>query len=166
MGLFSGVANAEVTGGGVYFLPGKYRVEIEAVKTVKSSKNGKAYWVNECLILESNCPERPAGTNASQVIEIGNVMGPINIKAFVAAATGIDPTADDVNDLLIAEWEALTEVQMNIEEICEYVCDEEENPLQGLIMDLTTANVKTKKNTDFTKHFWKLAPDQENEEEA
>lgn len=156
MGLFSKVADADVTGGGVYFEPGQYRVEIEAVKTVRSQRNNHDYWIVECLIKDSDVESRPAGSRASQVVDIGNVMGPVNIKAFVAAASGIDPEDDEINEKLIAAWEELTGQELSIEEICELVCDEKENPLGGLELDLECRTIKTRaKGTDFTKHFWR-----------
>ena len=154
MGLFSNVAEADVTGGGVYFLPGQYTVRIEGVKTVRSQKNRKDYWIVETTILESSNPERPSNSHASQVVDIGNVMGPVNIKAFVAAASGLDATQADVNDRLIDTWEELAGSRMSIEEICELCCDEDTNPLGGLVMPLECQNIKTRGGGDFTKHFW------------
>lgn len=165
MGLFSAVAGAEVTGGGVYFLPGNYVVEVDCVKTVRSQKNGKDFWVVECTIIESDNEDRPPKSHASQVVEIAHIMGPINIKAFVAAASGIDPTDEEVNEKLTAVWEDLTEQELSIEQICELICDEsdEGNPLQGLRMMLECRNIKTKAKTDFTKHFWSPMPDEDDE---
>lgn len=155
MGIFSKVQESKVSGGGVYFLPGVYRVEIENVKAIQSRRNNKDYFIIECRILESSNEDRPAGTSASQAIDITNVMGPVNIKAFIAAASGITPTADDVNEQLIAFWEEATDVELSIEEICELVCDEDENPLQGLEMDLECVLEKTRNTgSDFTKHYW------------
>lgn len=155
MGLFSSVEQADVTGGGVYFLPGEYVVEIDKVKTVRSQRNNKDYWIVETTILESDNEERPADSHASQVVDISNIMGPVNIKAFVAAASGIDPQDPEVNEKLVATWEELTEQELSIEQICELICDEDENPLQGLKLHLECRNIKTRSTgNDFTKHFW------------
>ena len=48
-----------------------------------------------------------------------------------------------------------------IEQICELICDEEENPLQGMKLNLECSNIKTKKGGDFTKHFWNPIEEEE-----
>lgn len=154
MGMFDSVASAEVTGGGVYFLPGKYRVRVAQVKAQRSQRSGKDFFVVECEILTSDNPERKAGSKASQVVDIGNVMGPVNIKAFVAAASGHAPDSEGLNEALIETWGALTGTHLNVSQICERVVAAD-NPLEGVEINLECANIKTRgTGKDFTKHFW------------
>lgn len=152
MGLFSSVANAQVSQGGIYFLPGKYRIKIVAAKVVRSHKN-KDFFVGECEILESNVSKLPVGTRASQVIDISNLMGPGNIKAFVAAASGVNPSDGDINEQLVAKWLELTGEEMDIEQICERVVMED-NPLADIEMLLTVVEITTKDGRPFNKHTW------------
>lgn len=156
MGLFSEVEKADITSGGVYFLPGKYRVRVDGVKTVRSSRNRKDYFVIECEILASDNDERKVGTHASQVIDISQIMGPVNIKAFVAAASGIDHNdVDDLNAALVEKWYELTDQEMTIEQICETVVDEDVQPLVGIELDLECHTITTRaERKPFTKHVW------------
>lgn len=137
MGMFSAVQGASVNGGGVYFKAGRYKVEILAVKAILSRKNENLFVV-ETEIKESDCAELRPNTKCSQVINLSkHDSAPGNIKAFVAAALDISPTAEDVN------WE----------ELCDAACTEA-NPLKGTMMNLICATTKTKANTDFTLHQW------------
>lgn len=153
MGLFADVEDAEVSQGGVYFLPGLYINEISKCKTQRSQRNNKDYFIVECMIKQSTCEELPAGRKASQVIDINNIMGPPNIKAFVAAASGLDPVAPNINELLIDTWKGLTQTHMTIEQICERVVAAD-NPLEGIELFLEATLIKTRAGNPFTKHFW------------
>lgn len=154
MGLFGSVKQAKVNGGGVYFLPGLYKVKIDKVRVQRSAKNGKDYWIVETTILESNNPDRAVGSHCSQVVEIGHMMGPVHIKAFVCAVSGVDAQDEDANDRVEAKWAEMTDQTLDFEQICEMIADESTNPLEGLEMNLECSNVKTRAKTDFTKHFW------------
>lgn len=159
MGLFANVADAEVSQGGVYFRPGLYVVEVKQVKTQRSSRNNKDYFIVECEVQQSTCDELEAGRKASQVIDINNIMGPPNIKAFVAAASGIDPAAPDVNSQLQAVWAELTGAELSIEEICERAVAND-NPLEGVEMFLEATEIRTRAGNPFTKHFWSPLTDE------
>jgi len=156
MGLFSGVGQAKVTQGGIYFEPGNYLVEIQRVCAIRSQKDRKDYFIVEAKILESDCPTRKPGTVASQAIDISNVMGPVNIKAFLAAAMGIDPADQDaVEEALGVELDARGKVAKDKgEEAAEYATSEE-NPLEGLKLRLNCAEIRTQKGNPFTKHNWR-----------
>lgn len=145
MGMFASIDKAKVSGGGVYFLPGKYVVEIERCFTLKSRKNAHLAIV-ECLIKESDNPARSAGTRASWVSNLDGqdaAMG--NIKAFLAIANGLDTT----DEKLIDE---------NVDEAMAAYCfgESNENPLAGYTMSLQCTTVKTRAGNDFTKHMWSL----------
>lgn len=158
MGMFSKVNDAEVTQGGVYFKPGKYRVKITAVKTVQSAKNSRDYFCVECSVVESNVPGLEAGARASQVIDISNIMGPPNIKAFVAAASGVNPTAEDVDAQTAKVWADIADwgAPWNFEKICEYAVGEDQ-PFADVELDLECRQITTRAGNPFTKHFWNVA---------
>lgn len=163
MGLFANVQEAEISQGGVYFEPGLYMVRVALVKTQRSQRNSRDYFISEHEILHSNNPKLTAGRKASQVIDISNVMGPSNIKAFVAAASGVDPSAPDVNDQLARVWADIVERELTIEEICEFVVGGD-NPLEGVTLFLEATEIRTRAGNPFTKHFWHPVTD-ENEAE-
>lgn len=153
MSIFRGLDKAEVTGGSQYFLPGSYRVKVEAAKIIQSKKSGSAFFVIECEVLESDNSERRPGTRCSQTIKMGEVMSLPNVKKFIAAATGCDPTAKDVNERVCATFSDATGRRMSIEDVAEYVVSDE-NPLGEVEMVLNCYEIETKRGTPFTKHDW------------
>jgi hypothetical protein len=140
MSLFRGVEDAQVGGGGIYFLPGLYEVEIEKVFTMRSRKDDDLFIV-ETKILKSDNPERKVGTSCSWVVNLKQDAALGNIKAFIGAANGIEGT----------EKERLNEEIT--EAVCEFVCGED-NPLAGVRLGLQCTNILTKAKKDFTKHWW------------
>jgi hypothetical protein len=142
-GLFSGVKDAKVGQGGLYYLDGQYKVEIERVFTMKSRKREDLFIV-ETKILESSNAKRPEGMRPSWVVNLKQDAALGNIKGFVAAANGIDPA--DVE-----------QVDANVdEEACEFACSKE-NPLKGVVLNLECVTVKTREGGDFTLHKWSPA---------
>lgn len=140
MGLFDEIGSAKVNQGGVYFLPGIYRCEIVKVFTLKTRKREDVFIV-ECEIKESNNEERKPGGRASWVVNLKHDAALGNIKGFVAAANGIDPTNEaEVNEEVTAE-------------AVELVCSDD-NPLEGVEVMLEATNIKTRDNRDFTLHQW------------
>lgn len=143
MGLFSGIEEAKVGAGGVYFLEGNYKVEVVKVFAMKSRKKDDLFIV-ETKILDSDNPKRKAGTSCSWVVNLKQEAALGNIKGFIAAANEIDPAdADKVNE------------EVN-EEAVEFACSEA-NPLVGVLLDLECVEIKTRANKDFTLHKWSPA---------
>jgi hypothetical protein len=155
MGLFSGAGGASISQGGVYFEPGRYKVKVKKTAAQRSQKNGKNYFIVEAEILESDNPKRKPGSTASQVIDIGNIMGFPNIKAYLAAANGIDPTdTAAVDEALGTVTDDRGKVTRDLcEEAAEYAVSED-NPLEGTILDLECVEILTKDKRPFTKHIW------------
>ena len=162
-GKFKGITDAKVFKGGQYFKEGLYKVKILAVKWVESARDKSEYFVIETEVLESSNPEIAVGSERSQVIDYGQTMGLPNIKAFVAAASGIDPYAsDNLNDEVVDFWSKLTGQHIDFEDIVEMLI--KENPLEGEVMDLECTEIITKeKKQPFTKHSW-FARDTSNDE--
>lgn len=136
MGIFSSVSTANPNGGGVYFLPGTYKVKLAAVKSIVSRAKDNCF-VIEAEILESNVPERQPGTKASQVINMKHDSAPGNIRSFIAAALNVDfkQVGEDEAELAVSDLQ----------------------PLSGTEMYLTAVMTTTKKNTPFTLHQWSFA---------
>jgi hypothetical protein len=140
MGLFSGIGEAQVGQGGVYFLPGEYVVEVVKCFTMRSRKREDLFIV-ECLIKESDNNERRAGSKASWVVNFKQDAALGNIKAFVAACSGISPSNQKAVDEQVDE------------ESCEYAVDDD-NPLAGTMLRLSAVNKITRAGNDFTLHLW------------
>ena len=140
MGVFTGIEDAKVGAGGVYFLEGLYKVEIKKVLTLLSRKKEQLFIV-EAAILESDNPNRKKGTGASWVVNLKQDAALGNIKGFLRAANGEDPHDEDV---------------VVTEEEVEFACSEE-NPLAGVVMGLECVATKTRAGGDFTLHKWQRA---------
>ena len=156
MGAFSKINETKVFGGGQYFEPGHYRVKIKDTKMVDSSQTpGKQFVVIETEVLESDCEKIPAGSERSQVIPLGEQMSLSNVKAFVAAASGVEPLDDDINVKVEKFWTEVLGESTNFEQICDLIFESGQNPLGDEIMDLECTEIITKKNKQpFTKHHW------------
>jgi hypothetical protein len=141
MGLFSEIAKAQVNLGGNYLKPpGKYLLYIEACKTPSNRKN-KDYYVVEFSILQCNNPACPAGMRASWTANLSDHDAALgNVKGFLAAALGV--TFEQID-------ESGAEASVSAE-----------NPLRGRLIYADVTNVKTKANTDFSKHIWTPVPDE------
>lgn len=149
MGRFSNLAHIKTNQGGLYFLPGNYVVDLEAVKFMRSRKGVEMFIIETCVV-ESDVAERGPGSRPSQVIAIkeeilATCMG--NIKHFAATVLGIegDPDAYVPDDG--------TSVEDFWDEALEYIISAY-NPLKGMRLRLNCTNIKTREGRDFTKHLW------------
>ncbi len=146
MGLFAGIGEAEVGGGGVYFLAGIYKVELVKV-FAKKSRKGDDLFIVETKILESDNEERAVGSSCSWVVSLKHDAALGNIKGFIAAANGIDPgDKDQVN------------AEVN-EDAVEMACSSD-NPLEGTVLPLECNQIKTRAGGDFTLHIWSVCEEQ------
>ncbi len=147
MGLFGQtVAGAQASEGGVWWLPGKYLVQIDACKLITSRKK-ELLFIVEADNLESNNPQRPVGQRCSWIVKVGSDAGPGNIKQFIAAVC--NEKVDEIT-----------------EEVADLVVDEKQNPLNGRLVYLDAVIIQTKAGADFTKHRWQTAPDSVQEKAA
>jgi hypothetical protein len=151
MGLFGGIKDAKYSEGGVYIVPGVYRLQVVACKQIRTRTQKDAF-VAEFKVLESSTPERPPGSAVSWMLTFDKEPAMGNLKQFLGVALKhINP--------------AVTEDQID-ESVCEYVVSAA-NPLGGIaanpaavpptpaitpvIVRCSAANTKTKANRDFTK---------------
>jgi hypothetical protein len=146
--MFGGIGQATIGQGGVYFLPGKYEVEVVAVKMIETRKKEDMFIV-ECLINESDNPERRVGTKAAYCCNRKHDSFLGNVKAFLAACNGADPE----NEAQVAEV-FMENGRDTTQDVADFAIDEKENPLAGTKLGLTCVNKKTRTGGDFTLHFW------------
>lgn len=160
MSLFDGIKDAKVSKSGQWFEEGRYKVKIKAVKVQTSQMNaGKQMFIVETEVLESDCPTITPGMERSQIIKMGEVMTFPNIKAFIAAASGVDPNSENINDEVEAYWQKTIGEFTPFEKLVENIVSSA-NPLENLVMDLECKVITTKEEKKpFTKHFWQPRQD-------
>lgn len=134
MGVFGGIAGAKYSEGGVYLKPGVFRLEILAVKYIKTAPHSgsKDAFVVEFKVIESSNPDLLPGSLPSWMVTLDKAPALGNIKQFLTTAV------EDATD------EAITEAAV------EYVVSPAQ-PLKGVIVRASAVNIKTKANRDFTK---------------
>jgi hypothetical protein len=149
MGLFSDnrISTVQPSSGGLYLLPGTYLLEIQRCKEDKHRAHGKAYFVAEFTIIESDNPERKPGTPVSFMVipdkfpdlALGNIKGFLQTAAASKLLEqGVDKKAGEivVNDAFANEMTGET------------------NPLAGTKVRCFAFNKPTKAGTPFTHHRW------------
>lgn len=151
MGIFGGIKEARYSEGGVYLLPGVYRLQVVVCKQLRTRTQKDAVVV-EFKVLESSTPERPVGSSVSWMLTFDKEPAMGNFKQFLGVALKwINPAATE---------------DMIDESVCEYASGPA-NPLGGIaanptatpptpaitpvIIRCSAANTKTKANRDFTK---------------
>jgi hypothetical protein len=140
--LFDGIEDAQVSGGGIYFLVGNYRVEILKVFTLVSRKKEDMVIV-ECKIHSSTNPARPAGSRASWVVNFKQDAALGNIKGFAqsCAKTNLPKPAPGEPEPVITKADMAFIVS-------------KDNPLAGTVLDLQCTNIETRAKSEFTLHTW------------
>lgn len=143
---FAGAGEAELSDRGVYLEPGGTYL-LEVVKTIfkVTRKSGDAFIV-EFKVLESDHPKHRVGSKATwfQSLKDKSVALPA-LKDFALKLFQIDdPRSDDPT---------VVEFISNMDEMLMEAC-EQETPLAGYKIRVTTEAVVTKKGLDFTRHNW------------
>lgn len=131
-----------------YFLPGKYKVQIDVVHIHKKLLGGHLFLV-ETVVLESDNPEIEKGERRNWAQPFEMVAAMPRIKCFVGAAHGYCPkrNLDGLNKFVTKA-------------ICDHAVSPE-NPLAGVVMNLECHNKKSMRTgKDFTVHMW--LPGEEN----
>lgn len=160
MSRWEGLSESKVSKTGSYMQPGKYRVKINAVKWIKGQL-GKEFFVVEMVVLQSNNPDIPVHSERSWVVsmEASNVMRWPNVKAFIAAASGVDGTLDNATALIEEVWSKLDPEGrvLTLDQIMDEFIIGEANALRDLEMNLECVQVTKKDGDPFTKHNWQPA---------
>lgn len=89
---FSGLDTAMPEGQrGEFFEEGSFHVRIEKT-TLITSRKGKTLYTIETEVIASDCPEQPAGTRCTAMVDMSNKdMRDKNLLNFLAAVMGYDP---------------------------------------------------------------------------
>lgn len=154
MGLFNGIADAEIFERGTYFSPGfDGVVKVEKVIAKRTRASGDAFIV-EMRVVDGGTDSDPNGSKRSwfQKMIDSDIAFPA-IKAWAAACAGYAPNEKDAIE---------TEVAPALEDALEAaVTNPGDNDFVGAFLHLTTTQVKTKNDRDFTRHDWAPATDPE-----
>jgi len=156
---FKGTGESKVSKTGNYFEEGRYKVKIKAAKFLLSQEDRTPFFIIETQVLESTSDKIKPGSERSQVIDMSNVMGQPNAKAFVAAVSGVDPSDEEAAALTCAYWKKKLGMDLTFDQICE-LCVKDENPLENVVMELECFVRRNKKARPdgtfgtFTKHNW------------
>lgn len=156
MGIYSDIGTAKGTEGGVYFLPGIFRAQIQRCKQTETRK-GKPFFVAEFKILQSNNPGRAVGSSVSFMVTFdlgdkemfrlqqGNVADfmRVGLAAYAKQKEGVTIKPEEVP----------------LDEATADKISNQENMLVGTIVDVEAFNKPTKAGTDFTHHRWKVPED-------
>ena len=150
MGFFDKARDAKVSERGTYFEPGSFRVKVRNCKTFTDRKSID-YFVVELEVMKSSNQEDPIGQVRTWMQKTTGVeLAFANIKAFAAAASGIDLRAVPKH-----EEDA---VGAEIVKILELSCEDGHLNGKELLLDVKTIITKDKKQ-EFNVHSWSATPE-------
>lgn len=92
MGIFGGIKDAQYSDGGVYILPGVFRVKITKV-LYKKTRKGQDAFIVEMEVVESTRQDRPVGSTMSWMVTLDKEPALGNIKQFLAETAEADMSA-------------------------------------------------------------------------
>lgn len=89
------IDDASMTQGGVYLLPGEYKLKVREVKNGTAQSQGWDFFLAEVEVVESNNPDRPQGAVCEWMVAFKNAQYQdtylANVKNFLwAAFNGFD----------------------------------------------------------------------------
>lgn len=134
MGLFGKINEAKYSEGGIYILPGVYRLRVDTVKAIRT-RTAKDAFVVEVTIMESTNKDRLPGSACTWMVTLDKEPALGNIKQFISVAAPCE--MDQVTE---AVAEAVT-----VEK------GENAQPLKGRIVRCSAVEIMTKANRPFTK---------------
>jgi hypothetical protein len=136
---FAKVGDADARLNSVYPVAGVYPVlQVDAMKMITSRK-GDDVFIAEFDVLESLCPDRPAGTRMSWAVNFRHDAAAGNVKSFIAAVMNSDASEVDA-------------------ESARYACSPE-NPCSGRLVRLEATETITKSGSPFTVCSFRPIPD-------
>lgn len=151
MGLFSGIADAQISERGKFFVPGFMgRLRVKRTLWRDTVKSGAAFIV-EFEVLESNVAEHPVGSGGTwfQKMSDKTVAYPA-IKAFAVAAFGYDRSDREGIE---------RDISPNLDDVITHaVKNPDDNEFSNCEVLLETYSKKTQKGLDFTQHVWSPSP--------
>lgn len=140
-GMFSGMGETDPSVGGIYITEGNYTdIEILAVKTINTRKNGRAFCIETMVHQSAGEKAIKPGIKCSQMFMEKQDSFKANVKAFLIAAfsqkIGRQSTKEEVGEKEAA-W-----------------ATSKDQPLAGLHLKAQAVNIKTQKGNDFTRVDW------------
>jgi hypothetical protein len=132
MGMLSGIGDATPTDGGNYIGVGVFVLKNDVLKGITSRK-GDDMFVSEWGVVESTNEKQPAGTHVSWLSNLRHDAALGNIKACLAAVSGVKEIEDDD---------------------AEEAIDEEKQPLCGHFVKAEVTEITTKAGNPFNKVRW------------
>ena len=139
MGIFKGIKEHSVTGGGRYLTPGNYTLEVEEVKTFESQqKKGRMYFCADFTVLSTTSSDYAPGERVSWLVNMDQPSALSNVKGFAMALS------PDISEGEITE-EAMEELVSS------------DNPAAGSRLKANAYNVVTRSGGDFTKVAWSFS---------
>lgn len=158
MGLMSGIETARPSAGGVYFKAGLYPcLKLLSVKAV-TARSGDIFFAVETEIVQSMVEDRPAGMKVSWLCNKrhDNFLG--DVRAFVAAALGLDIDAEPHRLAEVTEEVSEAVLESDVERIDPVtkrtIKVKVPSPLAGTLIRLEATTHETKKGGEFTRHRW------------
>lgn len=140
MGFADKIANAQVTEGGVYPVPGLYPVvQVDTLKTF-TSRRGDELFIAELDVLKSEVTARAVGSRMSWIANLSkHDAAPGNVKALLAAILGVSDEDIGANEAEAAVSDA--------------------QPAHGRLVRLEAVQITTKAGNPFTKCSWYALPE-------
>ncbi len=164
MGRFSDVAEAKPLTKLPWFptgFSGALRILQCKCITGKTKQNTQTeFYIVEVEVVTSNLPDVPPGAHRSWTQDRKKAfVGAESVKLFIGAVMGIDANDPQITEEVIgASVGDYDVVGGALVEVTKLVppkkWGEGFQPFAGKLVDLVTATIKTKANTDFTKHTW------------
>jgi hypothetical protein len=128
-------------------------MKLHAVKFLQS-RAGKALFIIESDILESNNPMSPAGLRVSSFIDMSNMdTRGRHISAFITAVHGFDPSSLP-KESPVAPWQDQQTGQSMPWDYYALQAVHDTNPWQGREVGVNVQTIKTQAGRDFSLHTW------------
>ena len=136
MGIFDGISEATVYGGGRYLTPGKYGLKVKELKTFESTKYpGRNYFAAELEVLETSSEDYIEGDVVTWLVDLSQTPAMSNILGFALALS----PENKQSDITPAVMEELVSP---------------DQPASGIEVKADAFLTQTRAGKDFTKVIW------------
>lgn len=155
---FRGISEAPITQGGNWIIPGVHpKLRVNALKIIDSTKSNTQMFIVELEVLES--ATMAVGASCSWCVDFKHASAMGNIKAFdIAVLNCAESDVDEeiANSLLLLSQAELGNAPTTPEGIQAVATLRDMGiKINGTIVRCDAVNIKTKRNTDFTKCNWR-----------
>ena len=136
MGIFDGISEATVYGGGRYLTPGKYGLKVKELKTFESTKYpGRNYFAAELEVLETSSEDYTEGDVVTWLVDMSKAPAMNNLLQFALALS----PENEKEDITASVMEDLVSP---------------DQPASGIEVKADAFLTKTRSGGDFTKVNW------------